>query len=94
MNRPTTVEPRQNYCIWIRYHDGESGEIDLSHLAGRGVFILWNDPEFFKAVAITPDGGIAWSEEIELCPDALYLQLTRKPITEIMPGLRSPVENV
>ena len=38
MIRPTEVESREDYRIWLRYSDGAAGEIDLSHLAGRGVF--------------------------------------------------------
>ena len=30
-------------------------------------------------VAMTPR-AVAWSEEIELCPDALYLELTGKSV--------------
>lgn len=93
MNRPTAVEPRENYHIWISYTDGSAGEVDLSNMAGRGVFSLWNEPGCFEAVFITPDGGIAWGEEIELCPDALYLQLTGKPIEDVMPGVRALLEN-
>ena len=88
MIRPTAVEPRQNYLIWISYTDGSAGEVDLSHLAGRGVFVLWNEPGCFEAVSITPDGGVAWGEDIELCPDALYLQLTGKPVQDVMRGVR------
>ncbi len=88
MNRPTEVEPRDNHRLWIRYTDGSAGEVDLSHLAGCGVFVLWNEPGCFDAVSITPDGGVAWGEDIELCPDALYLQLTGKPVQDVMRGVR------
>ena len=43
MIRPLEVEPRSGYRIWIRYDDGASGVVDVSHLAGRGVFAAWND---------------------------------------------------
>ncbi len=66
MTRPTIVEPRDGYRIWLRYSDGAAGEVDLSHLAGRGVFAAWNDPACFEAVRVTADGGIAWGEnEVE-----------------------------
>lgn len=93
MNRPTKVEPRSNYRIWLQYDYGSSGEVDLSNLAGRGVFALWDEAEQFEAVFVTPDGGIAWGEDIELCPDALYIQLTGKPVEDVIPRIRSPVEN-
>ena len=92
MNRPTAVDPRENYRIWISYTDGSSGEVDLSDLAGRGVFALWDEPEHFEAVFITPDGGIAWGEDIELCPDAIYMQLTGKTVEEVMPEVPLAIE--
>ena len=86
MIRPIEVQPRLGYRIWLRYSDGASGEVDLSHLAGRGVFKAWNDPACFETVHIAPAGGIAWGEEIELCPDDLYVRLTGKSVAEVMPG--------
>ncbi len=38
MIQPTDVQPRVGYRIWLRYADGVAGEVDLSHLAGKGVF--------------------------------------------------------
>ena len=74
------------FRIWIRYSDDIAGEVDLSHLAGRGVFQAWNDPRYFERVHLGPAGAIAWGEEIELCPDALYMQLTGKSLDEVIPG--------
>ena len=86
MIRLTAVEPREGYRIWLRYSDGTAGEIDLAHLAGRGVFTDWHDRTYFETVHLAPAGGIAWGEDAELCPDALYLQLTGKAVTAVMPG--------
>ena len=85
MIRPVAVEPREGFRIWIRYDDGASGVLDLSHLAGRGVFAAWNDRRCFEDVHIAPAGGIAWGSDLELCPDALYLQLTGTSV-EPMPA--------
>ena len=89
MIRPVEVEPREGFRIWIRYADGAGGEVDLSPLAGRGVFAAWNDRSCFEDVHIAPDGGIAWGTDLELCPDALYLQLTGVPVEEVLEGVRS-----
>ena len=86
MIRPVEVEPRRDYRIWLRYSDGAVGEVDLSHLAGRGVFKAWNDPACFETVHIGPSGSVAWGEETELCPDDLYMRLTGKSVAEVMPG--------
>ena len=76
MIRPTAVEPREGFRIWLHYSDGTSGELDLSHLAGRGVFAAWDEPGCFERVHIAPHRAIAWSDALELCPDALYMDLT------------------
>ena len=88
MFRPTEVEPRDGYCIWLRYQDGTMGEIDMSHLAGRGVFKLWDERACFEMVRISSAGAVAWGEDVELCPDALYMQLTGKSVEDVMPPTR------
>ena len=85
MVRPTEVTALEGFRIWLRYSDGSAGEVDLSHLAGRGVFQAWNDPRCFEGVHLGPAGAVAWDEEIELCPDALYMQLTGKSLGEVIP---------
>ena len=82
MVRPIEVKARDGYRIWLRYSDGVSGEIDLSDLVGRGVFRAWNERTFFDRVYVAPHGSIAWSPDIEICPDALYVDLTGKAIEE------------
>lgn len=89
MVRPTDVRPLEGYKIWIRYTDGAEGEVDLSDLAGRGVFTSWKDRRFFEAVRIVEGGAIAWGEETDLCPDAVYMRLTGKKIEEVFPNLRA-----
>ncbi len=93
ITRPIAVEAREGYRIWLRYSDGASGETDLSHLAGGGVFAAWDDRRFFEAVRLEDHGAVAWDEELELCPDALYMQLVGKSVAEVMPRIRIPVEN-
>ena len=85
MVEPIAVEPREGYRIWLRYSDGAAGEVDLSDLAGGGVFSVWDDRTCFEAVHLTEYGAIAWSGELELCPDALYMRLTGKSVAAVMP---------
>ncbi len=86
MVRPTDVTALEDYRIWIRYSDESAGEVDLADLAGRGVFSAWNDPDCFKDVHLGSSGAVAWGEGIELCPDALYMELTGKSLDEIVSG--------
>ena len=76
MLEPVKVESRPGYRIWIEFSDGESGEVDLSHLAGQGVFVAWNEPGFFEKVHVTSHRAIAWNDDLDLCPDALYMEIT------------------
>ena len=38
-------------------------------------------------VHVAPHGGVAWNDEIELCADSLYLELTGKSARKMFPGL-------
>ena len=93
MPEPIRVEPREGYRIYVEYDDGACGEVDLSHNVGLGIFKVWDEPGVFEQVYITEDGAIGWSDELDLCPDAIYFQLTGKTPEEMMPGLRAqPVD--
>ena len=85
---PVEVRPLDRYRLWVKYSDGTEGVADLSDLVGKGVFALWNDYEEFKKVHIGASGEIAWSEEIDVCPDAIYLKLTGKKPEDLFPRLR------
>jgi Protein of unknown function (DUF2442) len=85
MRKATQVKPLEGYRIWLRYADGVEGEVDLSHLAGRGVFKSWSDRAVFESVHIDGSGAIAWPGDLDLCPDALYLRLTGKTADEVFP---------
>ena len=87
--KPVEVKALSNFRIWLRYEDGMEGEIDLSDLAGRGVFAAWNDPAFFQSVRLGSHGAIEWASEIDVCPDAMYLRLTGKSAEDVFPALKS-----
>ncbi|WP_419936430.1 DUF2442 domain-containing protein [Candidatus Palauibacter sp.] len=87
------VRACEGYRIWIRFADGSAGEIDLSDLAGKGIFRAWDEEDVFGRVHLAPHGAVAWSSEIELCPDALYLELTGKSPRQVFPGLTHPVSH-
>ncbi len=88
MFRPVEVKALSEYRIWLRYADGTEGEVNLSGLAGRGVFALWDDYRAFEDVRIGEHGEISWGDGIDLCPDTLYLRLTGQTPEEVFPDLR------
>jgi len=91
MYKPILVKPLDDYRIWLEYSDGITGEVDLSHLAGKGVFKFWDKYENFERVYIGESGEIAWSEEIDLCPDSLYMKIVGKTAEELFQGMSAEV---
>jgi hypothetical protein len=81
------VRPLPGYKLHLRYTDGVAGEVDLSSLVGKGVFCLWNDPEQFRRVSFGTGGELRWSDDLDLCADALYMQLTGKTPEEVFPDI-------
>lgn len=87
MFKPVKVTPLPGYKLSLQYSDGAEGVADLSHLVGKGVFAIWKDPAVFESVQIGAHGEIKWNDEVELCPDALYLEITGKSPAEVFPEL-------
>jgi hypothetical protein len=91
MFEPVEVKALPGYKLWVRYADGVAGEVNLSHLVGKGVFSLWKDYEAFEQVYIGEGGAIAWSDLIDICPDAVYMEITGKRPEDLFPSLRMEV---
>ncbi len=87
MRRTVEVKTLPGYRPFVRYADGVAGEVDLSHLVGEGIFAAWNDPLFFAQASIGSGGEIRWSDQIDLCPDSIYMRITGKRPDEVFPSL-------
>jgi hypothetical protein len=73
--KPIEVKALDNYTIFVWFSDGVQGSIDLKHLAHKGVFHEWDKNNLFTQVHIDDYGAIAWNDDIDICPDSVYLQL-------------------
>jgi hypothetical protein len=82
------LSPRENYGLFLRYEDGTEGVVDLSSMAGRGVFAAWLLPGVFEQAKLSEFGVPEWPGELDLCSDSLYMQLTGKSVEDIFPDLR------
>jgi len=89
MARPLDVKALPNFRIRLTYDDGITGEVDLSDLAGLGVFKAWDDIAFFNSVRLGSNGAIEWGTDLDICPDAMYLRLTGRSPVEVFPSLGS-----
>jgi hypothetical protein len=83
----TEAKTLGNFRLWLRFSDGTEGTADLSDLAGKGVFSALSAPGAFARVKVTDFGAIAWDNDIDLCPDALYLRVTGKSPKDLFPSL-------
>ena len=88
MKKISEARALENFRLWLRFSDGVEGVADLSDLAGKGVFASWNAPGFFASVKATDFGAVAWGDEMDLCPDDLYLRVTGKRPEDLFPSLR------
>jgi hypothetical protein len=84
MNRPNKIQALSDYRIRVAYPDGTEGIIDLSADVGRGVFAPLADEAFFQTVHIGRFGQISWSEDIEICPDAAYQEITGRTASAVI----------
>lgn len=88
MKKVLSLKVLPGYRLDLTFDDGVSGVVDLSHLVGKGVFDSWRDASVFESVRIGTDGELVWGEQIDLCPDSLYLRVTGKTPEDIFPALR------
>ncbi|MEO6846570.1 MAG: DUF2442 domain-containing protein [Chthoniobacterales bacterium] len=78
-----------NFRLHLRFADGVEGDVDLSPLAGKGVFTAWSQSGLFEKVNVTDYGTVEWPGDLDLCPDTLYMQLTGKRPADLFPSLRT-----
>jgi len=88
MRRISKVKVLPEYRLELEFDDGVAGVVDLSDNVGKGVFAVWRDPLVFERVRIGSSGELVWGEQVDLCPDALYLRVTGKQPEDIFPALR------
>ncbi len=76
MIKPKKAEALSKYRIKVTFEDGVTGEADLSDSAGKGIFKFWDEDNNFEKVYINPEtDGIAWNDELEICPETVYEQV-------------------
>ena len=86
--RLLVVQCEADFRLRLRYDDGTEGTVDLSGEIHRGgVFAALEDRAAFSLAAIGEFGQIEWPNGIAICPNALYLRLTKKTPGELFPDL-------
>jgi len=71
-----------DYSLFVKFEDGTQGHINLEPLVQKGIFQVLKDiKEFSKAYST--GYSIAWSQDLEIDSDAVYMELTGKSIDEL-----------
>lgn len=83
-----SVSAIDGYKLFVEFEDGVKGIIDLNKWKEKGIFDYWNNQENFKNFKVTKDKKIEWNENIDMDPDAFYLQLIGKTLKN-MPVISS-----
>jgi hypothetical protein len=92
MRKVTGSKVLDGFCLELTFDDGVHGTVDLSELAGKGVFAFWTDRKAFENSHIGSSGELAWGDRTDLCPDSLYLRATGKKLQDLFPSLnREPM---
>ena len=73
-----TVEPKDNYRLYVCFNNGIKGEIDLSNELWGEVFEPLKDPAVFKTAYQHPElSTVAWANGADIAPEYL-LDLLQK----------------
>ena len=88
MHKIIKVIVLDGYRLDLIFDDQTRGIVDLSGLVGRGVFTLWHDYNVFRKVEIGQAGELIWAEQLDLCPDSLYLKVTGRKPEDVFPALK------
>ena len=67
------VYPLEDYQLSLVFNNGEQKIFDVKPYLNKGIFSELKNPELFKSVRPFL-GSIIWDNEIDLCPDTLYLE--------------------
>lgn len=78
----TSVQPLENYRLYLKFEDNQEGVVDISQLIEfTGIFAPLQDLTYFKQVKLNPEWGtIYWENGADLDPDVLYSIVTNQPI--------------
>ena len=71
--RVLEVKPLPQSCLWLRFHDGLQGSVDLSDELWGPMFEPLRNPELFDQVMVDPElETVVWPNGADLAPEFLY----------------------
>lgn len=80
--RVAEVKSLPNFCLWVRFLDGTSGTVDLSHELWGPMFEPLANPEVFDQAMVDPElETVVWPNGADLAPEYLYHMAQQPPST-------------
>jgi hypothetical protein len=76
--RVKEVSPLKDYELRLIFSNGEEKIFDVKPYLETGVFKELRNPDLFNSVRPFL-GSIIWGDDIDLCPDTLYME-SKKPV--------------
>lgn len=76
------IKALPGYKLFMKFNDGVGGVVDVSDLAGKGVFEKWKDISYFEDVKIGESGAPTWRDELDIDPLHQYLKIIGKTFEE------------
>ena len=71
--RITEVKVLEDYRLWIRFHDGSAGTVDLSGELWGPVFEPLRDKNLFDQATVQPElHTVTWPNGADFSPEFLY----------------------
>ena len=65
------------FTLHVKFLDGVEGDIELSDLVSKGIFKVLQNQELF-AKAYNTGYSVAWSEQLEIDSDKIYMEISGK----------------
>ena len=76
MKTVISVQPLENYKLFLLFDNGEKSIGDIKQLLTKPVFAFLEDTTYFNSVYLEY-GAVTWKDyngnEIDICPDKLYM---------------------
>ncbi|MBM3405249.1 MAG: DUF2442 domain-containing protein [Bacteroidetes bacterium] len=77
--RVAKVSPLENYQLLLTFTNGEERVFDMNPYLEKGMFRELKNQSIFRSVKVFL-GSIQWINGLDLCPDTLYLNSTKRDI--------------
>ncbi len=71
--RVSKVVAKENYTLLVYFTNGEKGMYDVKPLFAFPIFQSLKELDVFGEVHVGNGNTVCWGEDIDICPDTIYL---------------------